>query len=174
MPFFSLSLKCPQAVITSIAALKRRSPPDSLSHPSVGTEGDLQAREELRKISKSIHLTRSHLDPLVLTLEDLQQWGYIVEVPEGPGGDRPHEEGGVKPCVRCSQMFVVNKIVDAEECNYHWGRPLTTTVQGKFAPKASRNLYDCLMARRKDSHILLLLKTYIRAQRLCSWTSRLL
>jgi RNA exonuclease 1 len=113
--------------------LKRRPPPDSLSHPSVGTEGDLQTREELRKSSESVHLTRSHLESLILTVKDLQKWGYVVEVPEGPGGDKQHEEGGVKPCVRCSQMFAVKKVAEAEECDYHWGRPLTTSVQGKFA-----------------------------------------
>jgi len=126
------SVDCiPQAVISSIASLKRRDVPQSVGDPTVGTEGDIAARIEAKKVVQSLRLTTSHLQSYLLSQEDMITWGYVVDVPEGPGGDKPSEEGGVMKCERCKQPKQVRRMEEAEECVYHWGRLLTKKVGGK-------------------------------------------
>lgn len=125
-----------KAVISSIASLKARPPPTSISHPSVGTSADLTARAEASKALTSLTLTTAHLEPLLLTRDELVKWGYIIEVPEewGPGGDRPSAVDTRVKCERCSVTYVVKPLgeggVTGEECTFHWGRPYTTRVNG--------------------------------------------
>ncbi|OBZ70194.1 RNA exonuclease 3 [Grifola frondosa] len=76
----STKLTYRHAVISSIATLKRRPFPDSASHPSVGTEDDVAAREELRTKMESLRLTSSHLEPYILSVDDMKRWGYVVEI----------------------------------------------------------------------------------------------
>ncbi|KAI0719584.1 Rexo1 protein [Cerioporus squamosus] len=111
------------AMISSVAALKKRPKPDSASHASVGTEAEVHAREEMQKKMQSLKLTASQLEPYVLTLDELKQWGYIVEIPPGPGGDKPHEEGSIKTCERCTEKFMVKRRDEADHCRFHWGKP---------------------------------------------------
>ena len=120
-----------QAVISSIASLKRRDVPQSVGDPTVGTEGDLAARIEAKKSLQSLRLTTSHLQSYLLSREDMITWGYVVDVPEGPGGDKPSEEGGVMKCERCKQPKQVRRMEEAEECVYHWGRLLSRKVNGR-------------------------------------------
>ena len=120
-----------QAVISSIASLKRRDVPQSIADPTVGTEGDLAARAEAKKTLQSLRLTASHLKPYLLSREDMITWGYVVDIPEGPGGHKPSEEGGVMKCDRCKQPKQVRRMEEAEECVYHWGRLLTKRVNGR-------------------------------------------
>ena len=117
-------------MISSVAALKKRPKPDSVSHPSVGSEGEVLAREEMRKKMQSLKLSASQLEPYVLTMDEIKQWGYIVEVPPGPGGDRPHEEGSIKTCERCTEKFMVKRLEEADHCRYHWGKPFSSRVNG--------------------------------------------
>lgn len=126
-----------QAVITSIAALKRRELPDSLMHPSVGTAGDIAAREEAQKKLDTFQLKPSHLQPFVLTVEEMNTWGYVTETPPGVGGDQPSEEGRVMDCERCRQPFKVKAMNEADQCLYHWGRAFTKTHNGSFPPSDS-------------------------------------
>jgi RNA exonuclease 1 len=63
------------AIISSIAALKRRLPPDSPSHASVGTEGDIATRAEGQKKINNLRLKRSHLEPLIMSIDDLKKMG---------------------------------------------------------------------------------------------------
>lgn len=99
-------------------------------HPSVGTEAEIAAREETRKKMEALRLSRAHLEPYVLALQELKDWGYIVEIPSGPGGDRPSDEGSIKKCDRCSQQFKVKRREEADECIYHYGKPFTTRANG--------------------------------------------
>jgi RNA exonuclease 1 len=62
---------------------------------------------------------------------DLQKWGYIVDIPDGPGGDRPSEEGKIAKCERCAQPFMVKRMEEADECLYHWGKPYTRSMNGR-------------------------------------------
>ena len=32
-------------------------------------------------------------------------------------------------------MFIVKRMEEAEQCDYHWGRPYTARQNGAFAPK---------------------------------------
>lgn len=93
---------------------------------------ELAARAESRKSLNSLRLTRTLLEPYVHLAADLVQWGYFVEIPDGPGGNQPSLEGKVAKCERCGQPFQVKRKEDADECIYHWGKPFTTTINGKL------------------------------------------
>lgn len=117
-------------MITAIASIKKRPRPDSVSHPSVGTEGTLAARAtELASLS-SFHLRASHLQSVLLTPQQMEDYSYIASIPDGPGGDRPSELGNEVKCERCGEQFVVQSNPGAEECTFHWGKPFTSKVQG--------------------------------------------
>lgn len=118
-------------IIQCAAALKRRAIPTSLSHPSVGTEAELAARAESRKALDSVRLTRTLLEPYVHLTTELLQWGYFMEIPDGPGGHEPSLEAKTAKCERCGQPFQVKRKEDADECIYHWGKPYTVTINGK-------------------------------------------
>ncbi|KAI0375608.1 ribonuclease H-like protein [Pilatotrama ljubarskyi] len=134
----STKLTYRNAVISSVAALKRRPKPDSAAHESVGTESEVRAREEMRKKVAALRLTAEQLEPYVLSIDEMKKWGYAVEVPPGPGGDKPHEEGSVMTCERCNQKFMVKRLEHADECRYHWGKPFSTKVNGE-----KRRVYTC-------------------------------
>ena len=112
--------------------MKRRAIPTSLSHPSVGTEADLAAQAESRKSLDSLRLTRTLLEPYVHLTTELLQWGYFMEIPDGPGGHEPSLEGKIAKCERCGQSFKVKRKEDADECIYHWGKPYSATINGKL------------------------------------------
>ncbi|KAJ3488366.1 hypothetical protein NLI96_g2903 [Meripilus lineatus] len=134
-----------QAVITSIAALKRRASPDSISHPSVGTEAEVQLREEARKKLESLRLKTADLEPYVLSVDEMKKWNYIVEIPDSVGGERPSEEGSIQKCERCNEQFKVKRKEEADPCRYHWGRPYTRTANGE-----KRRLYNCCYRTMED------------------------
>ncbi|KAI6105789.1 ribonuclease H-like protein [Pisolithus sp. B1] len=127
----STKLTYRNAVINSIAALKRRPIPSAISHPSVGTEGDIAARIESQKQLSELRLTRTIVQQLVMTVETMKYWGYITEVPHGEGGSRPDAKNQVKQCERCSRSFTVRKDPKKDECYYHWGRPFTKSINGE-------------------------------------------
>ncbi|EMD40752.1 hypothetical protein CERSUDRAFT_103131 [Gelatoporia subvermispora B] len=141
----STKLTYRNAVITSIAALKRRPIPDSASHPSVGTESDVATREEKRKQLEALLLTASDLEPFVLSADDMKRYEYVVEIPPGAGGERPSEEGAIKTCERCAQPFKVKRREEADECRYHWGRPFSTKSSGE-----KTRIYSCCYRPTND------------------------
>jgi len=120
----------PQAVIQSVAAIKRRPIPTSYSHPSVGTEADVVARAQAKNSLAAFRLSASVLDSHVLSVPDLEKWGYITAVPEVPGGERPSMTGSVVKCERCPEMFMVSPEFDPNACRHHWGKPYTRSVNG--------------------------------------------
>jgi len=118
-------------VIQCVAALKKRSIPNSVSHPSVGTEAEIIARAEAQKSFESLHLSRELLEPLVHSVDQLKTWGYFLDIPPGPGGDQPSLEEKIARCDRCAQYFLVKRMEAAENCIYHWGKPYSTRVNGE-------------------------------------------
>ncbi|GLB33907.1 putative EXOIII [Lyophyllum shimeji] len=134
------------AVIQCAAALKRRPVPDSLSHPSVGTEAELAARSESRKAIDALRLTREHLEPYIMSVDELVKWGYFVDIPDGPGGTEPSREGKIAKCERCAQPFLVKRAEEADECIYHWGKPFTAAVNGE-----KTRMYRCCSRAVADS-----------------------
>ncbi|KAK7470547.1 RNA exonuclease 3 [Stygiomarasmius scandens] len=119
------------AVIQSVAAIKRRPIPTSYSHPSVGTEADIVARAQAKNSLAAFRLSASVLDSHVLSVPDLEKWGYITAVPEVPGGERPSMTGSVVKCERCPEMFMVSPEFDPNACLHHWGKPYTRSVNGE-------------------------------------------
>lgn len=103
-----------------------------MSHPSVGTESDVAARVEAQKTIQSLHLSADLLQHLIHSVADLQKCGYIVDIPEGPGGEEPSMEGKIAKCERCTQYFLVKRLEEADECIYHWGKPYTARINGKL------------------------------------------
>ncbi|KAI0068640.1 ribonuclease H-like protein [Artomyces pyxidatus] len=120
------------AVITSIATLKARPPPTSVNHPSIGTADDLKARAAAKHALSELRLTPANLASLILTRDELTLWNYLVEVPEewGPGSKSPSAVGSRMQCERCRTPYVVRANPE-DECTYHWGKPLFTTVNGE-------------------------------------------
>jgi RNA exonuclease 1 len=106
-------------MISSIGAIKKRVAPDSASHASVGTEADIVARAKLKTAVDSLDLKPQHIEPHIMSLDDLQKWGYFISIPPGPGGDEPSQEGKPATCERCNQVYVVRKDPDMTECSYH-------------------------------------------------------
>lgn len=117
-------------MINTIGAVKRRSPPDSLSHISVGTEAEIASKKAKLSSLTEFTLKSSHLEPVLLTEEQLQAYEYVTKIPEGVGGDRPNEVGNVIKCERCGSPFTVAAVPTENECTYHWGRPYTTKANG--------------------------------------------
>ncbi|KAJ7179048.1 ribonuclease H-like domain-containing protein [Mycena filopes] len=119
------------AIIQCAAALKRRKTPDVSSHPSVGTEAEVIARAEALKSRKSLRVTRAHLEHLILSREDMELWGFLLDIPDGLGGNEPSLENKIAQCDRCSKSFLVKRKGEAEICVYHWGKPVSRTVSGQ-------------------------------------------
>lgn len=166
----------PQAVITTVASLKRRPVPDGISHPSVGTERDIAEREEARKSLQALRLSRPQLQSLVLSVEDMQKWGYIVAAPEAPGGTEPAIEGKIAKCERCVCYFQVKRREEAAECVYHWGRPYTKMIEGDFRvscrPATGSDVISSFRTTRAD--IFLLFEPGRRWRWMCYGNPRLL
>lgn len=60
----------------------------------------------------------------------MRQWGYILDIPEGPGGTKPSQEGHTMTCERCKQPYMVKGNDQSEECRYHYGRQISQIVNG--------------------------------------------
>ena len=121
------------AVITSLASLKRRIPPDSLQHPSVGTDSQIAARKAEQDSVQAVQLTPSLLEPLIPTKDQLVALGYLTELPAdwGPGGDDPTAANKQLTCDRCKTEYVVKDDFDRTECSYHYGRVYSTVQSGR-------------------------------------------
>ena len=74
------------------------------------------------------------MEPYILSIDEMKTWGYIVEVPPGPGGDKPHEEGSIMTCERCKEKFVVKRRDQADQCRFHWGKAFTSKADGMCLP----------------------------------------
>lgn len=98
----------------------------------MGTVREVAERAEMKKAFATLNLTRAELEHLVLSPETMVHWGYMIDVPEGPGGDRPSEEGRPMTCERCGQKFQVKRLSEAQECTYHYGRPRVIRVNGEL------------------------------------------
>jgi RNA exonuclease 1 len=61
----------------------------------------------------------------------MRKWGYIIDMPNIPGGTKPSLVGHIMTCERCSQPYMVKSKEQAEECLYHYGKQFTRNVNGK-------------------------------------------
>ena len=109
-----------------------------MGHPSIGTQGTLDARKAEAELAKKSTVTRAQIQNVRLSPEQLVKWGYLVEVPEGPGGTRVSDEGKEATCERCQTLFVVRAPSSPAEqqemalqCTFHWGRTYLNKAGGK-------------------------------------------
>ena len=113
-----------------MASIKKRPKPTSISHDSVGTDDERKKKKEESNKIQSLTLTEEHVKTRLLSPEDMRKWGYMLQVPDGLGGDQPAEEGNIMECERCKQQFKVKRREEANECVFHWGRLYTSRVNG--------------------------------------------
>jgi len=121
------------ACISTLAALKKRPPPDSSRHSSVGTEGQLSERRANQDELSHFRLTRKLLEPLLLTTEDQAALEYVTAVPAewGPGATAPHAANTQATCDRCKGEYVVKEDFDETACKHHWGRSYFKMLDGE-------------------------------------------
>ena len=110
--------------------LKKRPKPKSINDSSVGTADTLQRRRDEFDKLQSLKLATKHLERLVMSVEDLQKWGFMTELPDGPGSTNPSDEGKPRQCERCAKYFIVKKREEVEECKFHWGRQQSVRAAG--------------------------------------------
>jgi len=110
---FSRSTKATyrNSIISALARLKKRAPARS-----VDETGTLE--EEAERLAKAAEdekgrLTRKRVAKFVHPVDKLRQFDYPVELPPGPGGDRPSEEGNMRTCDRCKKDFTVRGDLDS-------------------------------------------------------------
>lgn len=77
-----------------------------------------------------LRLSRETLERVIHPIEELEKWGYIVDVPSGHGGIQPSAQGKIVKCDRCPQYYLVKPLAEADQCIYHWGRPYGTRIGG--------------------------------------------
>lgn len=68
----------------------------------------MRARTEAEKNK----LTKARIARYVSTKDVLGKYDYMLEVPPGPGGDAPTEEGNLRKCERCKEEFTVRRELD--------------------------------------------------------------
>ncbi|KAG8696642.1 RNA exonuclease 3 [Ceratobasidium sp. 395] len=95
--------------------IKKRPKPNHISHPSVGTQGRIEAKRAEAELAKNSVVKRSQLEHAILSRDQLTKWGYLVEVPDGPGGTRVSDEGQEAHCERCQTLFIVHAPQSEEE-----------------------------------------------------------
>lgn len=112
------------ACIATIARLKKRQPARSLDETGTMEDYDKYAKDTLE--AHRDRLTVRKAKALTMDRETLLAYDYVVDIPEGPGGNIPTEEGGNMKCERCAADYIVHgNMSEAEKtaCVYHWGRP---------------------------------------------------
>ncbi|TRM67741.1 Rexo1 protein [Schizophyllum amplum] len=120
------------AVIHYAGQIKRRPKPTNINHDSVGTKADIAARAEQKKSLKALTLTKANLQRYVHPIDVLSSWGYIVDIPQGPGGDVSSMDGQTVKCERCCNNFMV-LAPPGDDCTFHWGKLHTTRINGERA-----------------------------------------
>ena len=163
-----------QAIIQSVGALKKRPKPHSINHDSVGTDETLKQRHDRAQRLLGLRLSHEHLRPYVMSLDEMKKWGYITEVPEGPGGTEPNQLGKTKQCERCNQHYSVKSAQEAPrtECKFHWGRPYTNRINGTLLARLARTSL-MLCSRRKSAPLQVLFTRSFRKRWLRQRPARL-
>ncbi|SCZ88630.1 BZ3500_MvSof-1268-A1-R1_Chr2-1g04535 [Microbotryum saponariae] len=127
----STKLTYRNAVISALARLKKR--PSPASEAETGTLEDDLARQKKREEEYRGRLTTDRVQKFIHDVETLRKFDYVVEVPEGAGGDRLTEEGNLRTCDRCGKEFKVSaELTEAERtaCSYHFGKMITEKHRG--------------------------------------------
>ncbi len=127
-------------VQSALISIRARTKPDTIDSPFVGTVAASVKKVADVEARKASQLSRKRLRRYLLPLDEYAQWGYMLKVPEAPGGTEPEAVGQTKTCDRCRVDFTVSNAVDyatmAEqrekgECIFHWGRPMPIRQDGR-------------------------------------------
>ncbi|PVG00551.1 ribonuclease H-like protein [Serendipita vermifera] len=119
------------AIISSIAGLKKRPVPESPEDPSVGSDGTRAQRKLAANFAKQTFvLKKDDIEDLLLNETTMRLYGMPMEVPPTPGGERPHECGAEIKCDRCGQIYIVTEDSTSIACHFHWGRPVRSKTGG--------------------------------------------
>lgn len=116
-----------------VALKKRPLAPSTLNvktiahHPSLGTQSTYLAAQASLLAAASSPLTPEAIQPFVLSLDDLNKWGYLTSIPSTIGNSHPTSEGEESFCSRCDQSFTVpvgglDGIEILQKCWFHHGR----------------------------------------------------
>lgn len=99
--------------ISCLARLKKR-PKATRDLQHTGTLEEEQKRVRESEEREKGRLTRAKVERYLSTKEVLAKWDYLVEEPEGVGGDRRTSEGEVAKCERssCGVEFLVQAELD--------------------------------------------------------------
>ncbi|GAA5915383.1 uncharacterized protein JCM6883_006819 [Sporobolomyces salmoneus] len=117
--------------ISTLARLKKR--PAASRVVDTGTMEEWDSKQKEREEKERGRLTRERVEDFVHDVETLRRFGYLLEVPEGEGGDIPNETGQKRECDRCKNEFVVKEELDQndrEACSYHYGKMISEKIGG--------------------------------------------
>lgn len=92
-------------MISTLASLKKRPKPKNESE--TGTLEDDAKRAKERTEQEKGKLDPRRIKRYLASKEQLAQYDYVVQVPDGPGSTQPTEEGNKRTCQRCAREFVV-------------------------------------------------------------------
>lgn len=126
-----------RAIHHAAVQVSRRTKPDSISHPSVGTMKDsIKATERAEKELAS-KLTLDRIERYLLPISEFEKWRYPnPDDPElvHPPKVQPDGEGTAQTCSRCKKDFTVssaNLQARMGECHFHHGRLAPERIEGK-------------------------------------------
>lgn len=120
------------ATANTLIKLKRRALIADGTSPLIGTESTIRRRLEEAERSQSTTLTRKNLKGYIPTPVQLQEYGYVVDVPNTVGASEPNAVGQMKDCSRCNQKYIVEDgDLLNEDCKFHDGKAITTKVDGR-------------------------------------------
>ncbi|GAA5942194.1 uncharacterized protein JCM15063_002039 [Sporobolomyces koalae] len=117
--------------ISALARLKKR--PSASRIEETGTMEEYEANLKQLEDAEQGRLTRVRVREFVHSNEKLEKFGYMLDVPAGPGGDIPHEVGQKRNCDRCKGEFVVlDKLThaDRQACPHHYGKMISEKIGG--------------------------------------------
>lgn len=93
------------AIISALARLKKRPPAKTVNDTCTLEDEVVKQRQKVE--DEKGRLTRERVKGYVHSLETLKKFEYMVEVPEGRGGDEETQEGLVRKCDRCGVEWTV-------------------------------------------------------------------
>jgi RNA exonuclease 1 len=68
---------------------------------------DYDSKVKEREEKEKGRLTKERVKSFIHDEETLKRFGYLLEAPEGKGGDIPNEVGQKRTCDRCKLEYVV-------------------------------------------------------------------
>lgn len=86
--------------------MKKRPSAETLDETGTMEEYD----KHLKDLAEAEHdrLTVAKAKALTMDRETMLAHEYVVEIPDGPGGNMPTEEGGAMKCERCAADYIVH------------------------------------------------------------------